>query len=95
MGEILAFRARQAPETFRLRGPARCMHCQHEWEAVSPEGVIDCLECPACRLPTGVRKGMCEPEKGVRWVCTCGCDLFYILVHGCQCLMCGLLAKGF
>ena len=92
MAKILVFPGKTTPT---LRGPARCLHCGHIWEAVSPEGVIDCLECPTCSLSTGVRIGICEPEHGIRFVCPCGCDLYYILPHGCQCLRCGVLATGF
>lgn len=92
MGDIVQFRGKSE---LHLRGPARCMRCDHHWEAVSPEGVIASFECPACGLFTGVFEGITEPEHGTRWVCNCGSDLFYILASGCQCLMCGVIAKGF
>ena len=79
-----------------LRGPARCLHCGHEWEAVTPEGIVASLECPQCSLYKGVLQGVTEPDHSTRWVCNCGCDLFYILPSdGCQCLMCGVIASGF
>jgi hypothetical protein len=92
MGDVIAFRGKSEPH---LRGPARCMRCDHRWEAVSPEGVISSFECPECGLFTGVFEGVTEPEHGTRWVCNCGSDLFYILPDYCQCLMCGVVAKGF
>lgn len=93
MGKVLAFPEHTVPH---LRGPARCLACAHQWEAVAPEGTIMGLECPTCRLFRGVFEGLTEPEHGRRWVCHCGCDVFYILpTDGCQCLMCGVIAQGF
>lgn len=93
MGKLLAFPEKQTPHLF---GTARCLSCKHEWASKTPEGIIVALECPSCGLMHGVLLGVCEPEHGTRWVCRCGCDLFYILPSdGCQCLMCGLIAKGF
>jgi hypothetical protein len=92
MGKIVAFPAKTEPH---LRGPARCLSCKHTWEAVSPEGHIVSLECPQCHCFHGVFEGVTEPSGGTRFVCTCGCDLYYLLPDGCQCLLCGVLAKGF
>jgi hypothetical protein len=93
MAKILPF---PAPRTPQLHGVARCLSCQHTWEAVTPAGVIAALPCPACGLDHGVLQGQCDPEGGTRWVCACGCDLFYVLPsQGCQCLMCGVLQQGF
>lgn len=93
MGKILAFPEKSEPH---LRGFARCLSCKHEWQAVTPEGLIAGFECPACGLMHGVLQGLCEPENGTRWVCKCGCDLYYILpTNGCQCLMCGVIQTGF
>jgi hypothetical protein len=92
MAEIIPF---PSPSEPHLRGPARCLRCEHHWEGVSPEGIISSLECPGCGLFTGVFEGVTEPEHGTRWVCNCGCDLFFLLPDGCQCLMCGVIATGF
>ena len=92
MGKIVVFSEKKEPT---LRGQARCLACRQQWEAVTPEGTIDCLECPTCGLQKGVLIGLCDPESGMRWVCDCGCDLYFCLVDGMQCLMCGVLQKGF
>jgi hypothetical protein len=92
MARIIPF---PAPDAYHLRGEARCLGCCYMWEAVTPVGVIAALTCPGCGLDHGVLCGQCEPEGGTRWVCDCGCDLFYILANGCQCLMCGHIQKGF
>ena len=92
MARITPFPVKTIPH---LRGLARCLHCAHTWEAVTPEGIILGLECTACGLYKGVLQGLTEPEYGRRWVCHCGSDLFYLLPHGCQCLLCGVIAKGF
>jgi DNA-directed RNA polymerase subunit RPC12/RpoP len=34
------------------QGVARCVGCQHEWEAVAPMGTV-WLECPECGMPKG------------------------------------------
>jgi hypothetical protein len=92
MATILPFRRPQPPH---LRGLARCLACDVCWEAVAPVGVLAGLECPDCSLAKGVFVGLCDPEAAVRFVCDCGCDLFYILPHALQCLQCGVAAKGF
>jgi hypothetical protein len=91
-GKVLRF---EKPTVPHLRGPARCLGCGYRWEAVAPEGTITSLECPDCARFHGVFEGVTEPEHGTRFVCDCGCDLYYILPSGCQCLMCGVIAKGF
>lgn len=83
-------------EQYRLRGEARCFHCTHTWEAVCPVGTISSLECPECHTEKGVLIGLVEiPDNAARFVCNCGCDLYYILVDGCQCLLCGKIVTGF
>jgi len=77
-----------------LSGPAICLGCGYIWQAVSPVGVIAALECPRCGLDKGVLRGLVEPE-GAYFRCKCGCYLYFILVDGCQCLMCGKIASGF
>ena len=92
MAKVIPFPTKKIPS---LRGPARCLHCFNEWEAVTPEGIVASLECPECHLYKGILQGVMEPEGDTRWVCHCGCDLFYIVTSGLQCLMCGVIATGF
>lgn len=91
---VIDLAARRKEVIEQLRGPARCVACASEWEAVSQVGVVSHLECPTCHRECGVRLGLCEPQ-GARWVCHCGNELFYLLPDGCQCLLCGVIAKGF
>jgi hypothetical protein len=37
-----------------IQGPAACVACRHQWQAVCPLGVIVDLECPRCHAPQGV-----------------------------------------
>jgi hypothetical protein len=77
-----------------LEGPARCVRCKHEWRAVSPEGVLDGLQCPECKLFTGVRLGLIGPDAQ-RWACNCGNELFYLTPTGAPlCCNCGLRATS-
>jgi phage FluMu protein Com len=93
MAQILPFPARKDPY---LTGEARCLHCGHIYVAVSPVGTVEELECPQCGLFKSIYQGLTEPPKGVRWVCACGGDLFYIVpADGCQCLKCGRIQSGF
>lgn len=94
MADIINLSMAREARMRHLRGPARCLSCRHEWEAVTPEGCIASLECPACALFTGVLQGVSQPENGVCFVCNCGCDLYYILPDGLQCLRCGVCPEG-
>jgi len=75
-----------------LNGTARCARCKHEWEAVTPVGEIDGLECPECHLFMGVLKGPVAPDWV--WQCNCGSDLFCLTRQGAVCQQCGLYADG-
>ena len=78
-----------------LAGPARCLHCQHEWAAVSPVGVYAGLVCPQCGLDRGVRKYLVFPDAQI-FTCFCGCDVYTICRRrGPMCLNCGEIARGF
>lgn len=62
-----------------MTGEVKCLACQHEWVAVAPLSTMDCLECPSCSLMRGSFRWPPQPEKGaVTFVCTCGCELFYL-----------------
>lgn len=70
-----------------LRGPVKCLHCEHEWEAVSPPGVQS-FECPRCHLFKAVRMSLVDPGCA-RWECHCGNQLFYVTHSGYTCACCG------
>ena len=72
-----------------LAGPARCLHCHHEWQAASEVGVFAGLECPECHLEKGVRAGLVYPAESM-WHCECGCCTFLICRdRGPMCANCG------
>lgn len=71
-------------------GPAFCLGCGHEWEAVAPTGTVQ-LECPACRTLKGHWKFEFAPPAGqlVRQ-CDCRNQLFYLTPDGHMCANCGM-----
>jgi hypothetical protein len=77
-----------------LSGPARCVRCKHEWQAVTPEGVFKGLECPECGNFSGVRWGLIGPEHEY-WQCICGCATFALSRTGAPiCVNCGVRATS-
>jgi Zn finger protein HypA/HybF involved in hydrogenase expression len=76
-----------------LSGPAKCMSCNHEWQAVAPIGT-EWLECPECHLEKG-RLAYPVQRYGLEWKCHCGNDLFRMTPDGCYCPNCGEWQKGF
>lgn len=72
-----------------LSGEAKCMNCDNTWQAVSPVGRFDELQCPVCNTMKGVMSYGCVPE--VYWECDCGCHLFSISgkTHELICWQCG------
>lgn len=92
MGSVVSFPDKgQGPH---LSGPVRCVRCKHEWEGVSPVGVFEGLECPACGNDTGVRYCLTGPEDAY-WQCNCGSATFTLPRTGAPvCCNCGLRATG-
>lgn len=89
---VVAFPKKPAPH---LSGTVRCIGCKHEWEAVSPVGVYDELECPSCGAFKGVRTSTIAPEDGEVWQCNCGNQLFFLTPTGAPlCANCGLRATS-
>lgn len=70
-----------------LSGPARCIECRHEWEAVAPVGTYE-LECPQCESMKGIFVWPVD-EDGDRWQCHCGSDAFRVLRGAIMCYRCG------
>jgi len=80
------------------KGPARCLHCGHEWVQVAPEGDYKGFKCPGCGLEKGVLTRLLEAAEGqMAWRCDCGCNISMIIVTNpedsmqgvvvcCQCL---------
>jgi len=85
-------KAKEARETIeQLRGPAHCIGCQHEWEAITPVGVVSGLECPECGCFKGVMTHeVYDGDSG--YMCNCGNDLMRINPQGAYCANCGMAA---
>lgn len=80
----------EADEGRTLTGPARCLHCRHEWVAVCMEGTTS-MECPECSLMQGVFVHRVTAGKGeYRFVCNCGCDTYMVNIDGVTCSHCGV-----
>lgn len=91
MGDVVAFPVREDPT---ISGPAVCIACKHQWQAVVPVGVFE-LECPACSSMRGVLRWNPRRE-GYAYVCKCGCDMFsFVSGRGLECLACGVLHEQF
>lgn len=91
MGDVIEFKK---PETgWNLTGPAKCMSCKHEWEAVVPVGTISGLECCECGRFTGVMTH--QAVSDTTWECKCGCDLFRITPENVFCASCGIFHTDF
>lgn len=79
-----------------LVGGARCLHCKHTWNAVTPIGVYDKLQCPTCSLFTGVRATLINvPEGAGHFVCTCENYVYELSTAGPLCILCGNIAVGY
>lgn len=78
-----------------VEGRARCMHCEHEWDAVAPVGTTR-LTCEACGLKQGAFINAIGATAGQSyWRCNCGNDLFLLLRHTILCAHCGIEVKGY
>jgi hypothetical protein len=94
VGDVVGFPEKSETEMTQS-GPARCLHCGHNWVGVAPAGTL-IFDCPVCGLHKGVFLGLCLAPAGKQvWTCKCGCDLFQVVAdeHGkfawMHCLMCG------
>lgn len=76
-----------------LTGKARCLACEHTWEAVVPAGTV-WLECPSCRTERGLLVFGVE-RKEPHWRCNCGNTLFHVLKDRVYCPNCGADQVGF
>lgn len=76
-------------EDEHLSGPALCISCGHEWQAVVPVGVYSDFECPECGVMKGILKHGVVSD--VYWTCGCGCHIFTVsgISHNIMCWQCG------
>lgn len=86
MAKIIEFKPKQL-EKRHLEGPAKCIGCQHTWQADVEAGTI-WIECPSCGLEKGVFAVPFIGPSTLR-VCNCGNDLFYVGLDGHFCANCG------
>lgn len=111
MGEIRAFAPRLAANMDEaapsLTGPARCISCGHEWQAVTVRGAphVNCdgapgLECPQCKSEKGVLTQFVQYTDVTSWHCNfCRSYLFSIILAKddtvcLACACCGELTNG-
>ena len=85
---VIDLAAKRAEKTPHLEGKARCIACQHEWEAVAPVGTV-WLDCPECSLNKGAFIAEVLHEED-HWTCDCGNILFCHTPEGAYCPNCGL-----
>lgn len=76
------------------RGEAKCLDCQHEWEAVIESATVEAqdgwFDCPACTLEKARFKYHHGLAPGTRyWYCVCGGTLFNVTDTGLHCPNCG------
>lgn len=96
MAELLTFKPRRAeePAQFQKRGPARCIRCQHCWEAVVHETELrqrdGWFDCPECKDVGVARFTGRHAYDGAVWKCRCGNDWFHVIPEGWFCPGCGL-----
>lgn len=75
------------------QGPARCIACKHEWQAVAPARAVE-LECPECRTMKGRFTHIFSTyEDEPVWTCNCGNDLFRVTASGHLCVNCGVFQR--
>jgi hypothetical protein len=93
MGDIIEFPGKTETDG-HLTGPARCMGCGHEWQAVAPVGTVDNLECSQCRGFLGILVYPVMPES--YWVCgECNCHIFAVsgISKEILCYRCGSIQR--
>lgn len=91
MGEIVDFpeRTEANDDDPYMHGPAICIGCRHEWEAVAPLGATQ-LECPCCGSFKGVWKHPAVDASRPIWECQCGNEFFAIHDDRIVCAACGI-----
>jgi hypothetical protein len=78
-----------SPEVPHIQGPAICLACKHEWQAViDARADPSKMECPSCTAMRGVFATHVE-QAGDHWTCNCGNHLFGITRQGTYCCCCG------
>lgn len=92
MTDVIDLKQRILERGHHRAGPARCLNCKHEWEAVAPIGVCD-MECPSCGTHQGVFKGVSNTEFA-QLQCNCGEFTFFIDEHSAYCAHCGNRPEG-
>jgi predicted RNA-binding Zn-ribbon protein involved in translation (DUF1610 family) len=70
-----------------LSGPAHCLSCNHEWQAVAPVGTV-WFDCPNCSLMMGRLANDVMVDED-HWECGCGNTMFYVTPTQIYCPVCG------
>lgn len=95
MSNVIAFPSKpdDSDDGSHLEGPAKCLACNHTWNAVGPVGLVNDLECPECGLCRGARTTTLEPSDGTVFRCYCGNDYYLLTMTGApMCANCGVRA---
>ena len=91
MTKVYDFEKERVSREPHMSGPATCLECGHEWQAVAPVGTYQ-MECPECGLFKGVYSGLCQggPEDTHYLMCSnCEYAVFNISPSGIWCCYCG------
>lgn len=73
-----------------VTGKMTCLSCRHQWMGVAVAGSV-WNECPECHCHRGAWQNYIEPVEGTpRFVCTCECQMFYVLGDYIMCVGCGV-----
>lgn len=87
---VVNFAEKKIQRDDHLGGEAICVGCGHIWQAVTPIGAFEGLECPECGGSKGVLRYCVVPES--TWMCACGCWLFTVsgISGDILCWQCGV-----
>jgi Zn finger protein HypA/HybF involved in hydrogenase expression len=81
MGQVVDFQAAREGRGPHCEGPAECILCRYQWEAVVPLGTI-WLECPTCGSEKGHFLGPAIHKDHYEFVCECSNNLFTLGTDG-------------
>lgn len=90
MTNVVDLNARRLKQAGYISGQAKCLDCHHTWEAVTPIGTVDGLECPKCTLQKGILVGLSCRHEEPHFTCDCGNQYWFVLQGGVYCPCCGL-----
>jgi hypothetical protein len=88
VSELILLEREREEKKPHIQGPAICLACKHEWQAVVPAGAdVSKMQCPECATMRGTFATHIE-TAGSHWNCSCGNHLFAITAEGVYCPCC-------